>query len=110
MPIAQHTMIFLLDSTRRTTCSISLRESPVASRTSAHAICRGWAANSSKPVEWVVDELEVQHAAGGGVLGFQQKGIDRLEQRQVAARLDVQELVGDRGAPADDSAWLSEGS
>ena len=49
-----------------------------------------------------VDELEVQHAARGGVLGLQQKCVDRLEQCQVAARLDVQELIGDRGSPADE--------
>jgi hypothetical protein len=37
-----------------------------------------------------VDELEVQHASRRGVLGLQQEGIDRLKQRQVPARLDVQ--------------------
>src|SRR6478672_9024752 len=52
-PIAQHTMIFLLDSTRSTTCSISSRESPVASRTSAHEICRTWLVKAPKPVVWV---------------------------------------------------------
>ncbi len=58
-----------------------------------------------------VDELEVQHPSWGGVFGFQKKGVDRLKQRQVAAGLDVQELIGDRGSAAEDSGdllWVLE--
>lgn len=41
-----------------------------------------------------------------GVLGFQQQEVEGLEEGEVATGLDVQEAVGDLGAPSDDPPWL----
>lgn len=53
-----------------------------------------------------VDELVVQHGPRRVVLGLQQQQVQRLEQREVAAGPDLQELVGDGRAAADDAAGL----
>ena len=105
-PIAQQTMIVLAARTRSPTSSISSRVSPVASRMSSQVTLRACSAKSSKPVVCVVDEVVVQHRAGVGVLGLQEQQVQRLEEGEVAAGPDLQELVGDGGAAADDSAGL----
>ena len=105
-PIAQHTMIFLLASTRSTTSSISSRDSPVAARMSVPVDLPGVLGELGEAGGVAVDEVVVEHGAGVGVLRVQQQRVDRLEEGEVAAGLDVQELVGDRGAAADDAPGL----
>jgi hypothetical protein len=53
-----------------------------------------------------VDPGVVEHGAGRGVLGLEQQLVESLEQGEVAARANVDELVGDRGAAADDTPSL----
>ena len=48
-----------------------------------------------------LDEGLVDHGARGAVFLFQQQVSQRLEQGQVPADLDLQELVGELGAAAD---------
>ncbi|GHE08264.1 hypothetical protein GCM10010339_55970 [Streptomyces alanosinicus] len=52
------------------------------------------------------DEGVVEHGAGPLVLGLQQQPVERLEQGEIAAGADLQEPVGYRRAPAEDSAGL----
>lgn len=53
-----------------------------------------------------LDELPVQDGARLLVLGLDQHQVQRLEEGQVATGPDLQELVGNGRAPADDAARL----
>lgn len=98
-------MTLLLRRTRSWTCSICSRVSPVAVRMSSQETFLACSANSANPVGRL-DEAVVQHLPWPGVLGLQQQQVQRLEEREIATGTDLQELIGDGGATADQAAGL----
>ena len=108
--MAQQTMIRRERSTRRASSSISARREPRRGEHVVPATRRACAAKSSKPVGVLGDERRVQHRARRGRLGLEQQPVQRLEERQVAVDADLQELVGQLRAAADQRRAAAAGS
>ena len=105
-PIAQQNTVrseAMSISATRSSCS---RPMPVASTTvsSSTARVRRLVLVEARAVR--CDEVAVEHGARREVLGFQQQPAEPREQRHVAAEPDLDELVGDRDAVADDAVHL----
>ena len=99
-------IVLLAEDRARCACSISSRGSPVAASASSQVIVRACSAKCLETDGVVADEVPVEHGAGRGVLRLQQQPVQHLEQGQVPAGTDLQELVGDRRTAADHAARM----